>query len=119
VGTAPSNAHEVLEVVNAELDELARNGITERELFVAKGHLRAEMLLSLEDSGARMSRIGSGLLLHGTVLEVDELLAKVERVTLEDVAHLAAKLADEPRTLSVVGPFEPSDFAGSVPTPSA
>ncbi len=115
VGTAPSNAHEVLEVVNAELDELARKGITERELYVAKGHLRAEMLLSLEDSGARMSRIGSSLLLHGAVLEVDELLAKVEHVTLEDVAHLAAKLADEPRTLSVVGPFERSDFAGSVP----
>jgi predicted Zn-dependent peptidase len=112
VGTAPSHAREVLEVVNAELDKLASEGITERELLVAKGHLRAEMLLSLEDSGARMSRIGSSLLLHGRVLEVDELLAKVERVTLEDVARLAAKLADEPRTLSVVGPFEPSDFSG-------
>jgi predicted Zn-dependent peptidase len=112
VGTAPSHVREVLEVVNGELDQLANAGITERELSVAKSHLRAEMLLSLEDSGARMSRIGSSLLLHGHVLEVDELLGKVDTVTLEDVANLAAKLANEPRTLSVVGPFDPADFGG-------
>jgi predicted Zn-dependent peptidase len=112
VGTAPSHAREVLEVVNGELDRLAHAGITERELSVAKSHLRAEMLLSLEDSGARMSRIGSSLLLHGRVLEVDELLAKIEGVTLEAVADLAARLADEPRTLSVVGPFDAADFGG-------
>jgi predicted Zn-dependent peptidase len=112
VGTAPANAREVLDVVNAELDNLARDGITERELTVAKGHLRAETLLSLDDSGARMSRIGSSLLLHGHVLEVDDLLAKVEAVTIANVADLAKKLAGEQRTLSVVGPFDPADFGG-------
>jgi len=110
VGTAPNNAREVLDVVNGELDSLSRNGITERELAVAKGHLRAETLLSLEDSGARMSRIGSSLLLHGHVLEVEELLEKVEGITISDVAELAAKITDQQRTLSVVGPFDRSDF---------
>ena len=43
-------------------------GITERELTIAKGNLRAETLLACEDSGARMSRIGAGLLLHGEIL---------------------------------------------------
>ena len=56
----PSNAHEVLDLLHAELDRLAAKGITDRELEVAKGHLRADLLLSLEDSGSRMSRIGAG-----------------------------------------------------------
>ena len=83
VGTAPEHAREVLALVHGELDRMGENGITARELAVAKGHLRAETLLSLEDSGARMSRIGSSLLLHGQVLEVDEVLAKVDAVTVE------------------------------------
>ncbi len=110
VGTAPEHAHEVLGLVHDEIDRLGENGISARELAVAKGHLRAETLLSLEDSGARMSRVGSSLLLHGRVLEVSELIDRVEAVTLEDVASVAAKLAAEPRTVSVVGPFEAADF---------
>jgi predicted Zn-dependent peptidase len=54
-----------------------------------------------------MSRIGSSVLLHGQVLGVDEVLAKVDAVTVDDVAEVAAALATETRTLSVVGPFEP------------
>ena len=45
VGTAPEHVDEVLRIVNEELDLLATEGITERELEVAKGNLRAEMLL--------------------------------------------------------------------------
>jgi predicted Zn-dependent peptidase len=107
VGTAPDHAAEVLALVHAELDRMGAEGITERELAVAKGHLRAETLLSLEDSGARMSRIGASLLLHGHVLDVDDILAKVDAVTADDVAAVAAELAGEPRTLSLVGPSGP------------
>jgi predicted Zn-dependent peptidase len=107
VGTAPEHAREVLSLVNGELDRMGEAGLTARELAVAKGHLRAETLLSLEDSGARMSRIGSSLLLHGHVLEVDEVLSKVDAVNLDDVAAVATTLADQTRTLSVVGPFDP------------
>jgi predicted Zn-dependent peptidase len=110
VGTAPEQAQKVLALVEEELDRLGDNGVTARELDVAKGHLRAETLLSLEDSGARMSRIGSSLLLHGRVMEVDEVIEHIEAVTIEDVAGVAAKLAAEPRTLSVVGPFQRDDF---------
>jgi predicted Zn-dependent peptidase len=110
VGTAPEHAREVLDLVHGELNRLGEDGITARELSVARGHLRAETLLSLEDSGARMSRVGSSLLLHGHVLDVDDLLARVDAVTVEDVASVAGKLAAEPRTLSVVGPFDRQHF---------
>jgi predicted Zn-dependent peptidase len=110
MGTAPEHVHEVLDIVCSELDLLGREGITERELSIAKGNLRAETLLAGEDSGARMSRIGAGLLLHGEVLPVDEVLARVEAITLDEVRTVAAEMLAAPRTLSVVGPFDGSDF---------
>ena len=109
-GTGPEHVDEVLSTIVAALTELGDSGITTRELAVAKGNLRAETLLAGEDSGARMSRIGAGLLLHGEVPEVDDVLAKVEAVTLEDVRSAAADLAVGPRSLSVVGPFDATDF---------
>ena len=110
VGTAPEHVAEVLDIVSAELAVLGDDGITERELAIAKGNLRAETLLACEDSGARMSRIGAGLLLHGEILTVDEVLARVEAVTLEEVHAAADDVAAAPRTLSVVGPFDEAAF---------
>jgi predicted Zn-dependent peptidase len=110
MGTAPEHVSEVLDIVSSELDRLGEEGITERELTIAKGNLRAETLLACEDSGARMSRIGAGLLLHGEILTVDEVLARVAALTLQEVHAAATELVAAPRTLSVVGPFDESDF---------
>jgi len=112
VGTSPDRAMAVVDLVTAELDNLVESGITERELVVAHAHLRADTLLALEDSGARMSRIGQSLLLHGEVLEIADVLARIEAVTLEEVYQAARDVLGGPRTLAVVGPFDQSDFAG-------
>jgi predicted Zn-dependent peptidase len=119
VGTAPEHVPEVLQIIEAELDLLAQSGVTARELAVAKGNLRAEMLLSGEDSGARMSRIGASLLLHGEVLGVDEVLGRVEAVTREQVLEVAGQLAAAPRTVSAVGPFDPEEFDSHLPALAA
>ncbi len=109
-GTAPSKADEVLKIVSGELELLAEDGISERELAVAKGNLRADMLLSSEDSGARMNRLGSSLLLHDEVRTVEQLLARIDEVDLDDVQQAAVRLASSPRTLAAVGPFDPDAF---------
>ena len=119
VGTAPDHVDEVLRIVNEELELLATGGITERELAVAKGNLRAEMLLSGEDSGARMSRIGASLLLHGEVLTVDEVLARIESVDRAQVLDVAAQWVQAPRTMSAVGPFDEDAFESHLPTMAA
>jgi predicted Zn-dependent peptidase len=114
VGTTPSRIRDVLELVNVELDRLVADGITGHELDLARGHLRAETLLALEDSAARMSRIGRSLLLHHEVLTVDELLARIDAVTLEQVAAAARRVLGAPRTMVVLGPFEEADLAATV-----
>jgi predicted Zn-dependent peptidase len=110
VGTAPDNVDEVLRIVTGELELLAAHGITDRELAVAKGNLRAEMLLSGEDSGARMGRIGASMLLHGDVQKIDEVLARIEAVRRDEVLAQAQELVGAPRTLSAVGPFDEDAF---------
>jgi predicted Zn-dependent peptidase len=114
VGTAPDNVDEVLRIVTGELELLAEHGITDRELAVAKGNLRAEMLLSGEDSGARMGRIGSAMLLHGEVQKIDAVLARIEAVDRDEVLARAEELVKAPRTLSAVGPFDEDAFADHV-----
>ncbi len=119
VGTAPEHLGEVLDIVNDEMAQLATEGVTERELAVAKGNLRAEMLLSGEDSGARMSRIGASLLLHGEVLSVDQVLDRIDSVAREEVLGVAAELAAAPRVMSAVGPFDEQDFESHLPAMAA
>jgi len=112
-GTAPDYVDEVLRICAGELELLAESGVTDRELAVAKGNLRAETLLACEDSGARMSRIGASLLLHGEVWTVDEVLARIGGVERADVQRAAEELVAAPRSLSVVGPFEADAFDGA------
>jgi predicted Zn-dependent peptidase len=113
VGTAPEKAAEVLALVREELDAIAAAGVSERELAVAKGSLSADLLLSLEDSGARMSRIGGAQLLHGEVLSIEELLARIDAVSLEDASAVAASVLGGERMLAVVGPFDEEELAGA------
>ncbi len=113
VGTAPEHAGEVLRIVAGELEDLASKGVTLRELDVAKGNLRSETLLSCEDSGARMSRLGTSVLLYGPAWTIDEVLAHIDAVDVDAVREVAQALAAAPRTLAAVGPFDADAFDGA------
>ena len=105
-GCLPSKVDEVLTVVRAELDKLAAQGIGTEELERGKGQLRGGMVLSLEDSVSRMSRIAKAELLYDELPSIDEVLQRVDDVTLDDVNTLARNLFSQPQTLAVVGPFD-------------
>jgi predicted Zn-dependent peptidase len=106
VGCLPGKVAEVLEVVRGELDRLRSDGITEAELLRGQGQLRGGLVLSLEDSGSRMSRIAKAELLYDELPSIDDVLHRVADVTLDDVSGLARQLLRQPQTLAVVGPFQ-------------
>ncbi|MEU5550885.1 pitrilysin family protein [Micromonospora sp. NPDC047793] len=109
-GCAPGRVQEVLELTRAELARTAAQGVTEAELARGKGMSKGSFVLGLEDTGSRMSRLAKGELLYGDLVPVDELLHRVDAVTLGDVNALAADLLSRPMSLAVVGPFGDSDF---------
>ena len=83
----PARLDEVLETVRIELSRVAAHGITEEELHRGQGQLRGGLVLGLEDSSARMSRLGKAELVHDELLGIDEVLARIDAVTLDDVAR--------------------------------
>ncbi|MBL7488985.1 insulinase family protein [Frankia sp. AgB1.9] len=114
-GCAPKRAREVLEICRAEVRQIAERGITQEELDRARGQTRGSLVLGLEDTGSRMSRLGKGELVHGELLSVDEVLARVDAVTLAEVQAIAGELVAQPWGLGVIGPFKnDSDFAALV-----
>jgi predicted Zn-dependent peptidase len=110
-GTAPKNAGEIVDLFHAALDDVARDGLTERELAIAKGQVKGSTVLGLEDSGARMSRLGRSQLVLGRVPDLDETLDRYASVTLDDVHRVAAAVGKEPRALAAIGPFNKTAFA--------
>lgn len=104
VGCLPDRTDEVLAVVREQLDTIARDGITADELARGKGQLVGGMILGLEDSGSRMMRLGKNELVHGEVLGIDEVIERIEAVTLDDVRAIAADVFGRPELLAVVGP---------------
>jgi predicted Zn-dependent peptidase len=69
--------------------------------------------MGLEDSSARMSRIGKAEVVPGGLLSIDDSLARIDAVTLDDVHAVARTILDAEPTLAVLGP---SDALNRVPT---
>ncbi|HEY2301158.1 MAG TPA: pitrilysin family protein [Acidimicrobiales bacterium] len=110
-GTGPGRVDEVLDLIDAEFDRLVADGVTDRELAMAKSHLNGSLALSLEDSGARMSRLGHSQLLHQRVASIDELDSRLASVTSDDVDRVIERVLTGQKVLAVVGPFSAEDFA--------
>jgi predicted Zn-dependent peptidase len=110
-GCAPGKVDEVLALTREELARVARNGVTDEEVDRGKGMLKGAVVLGLEDTGSRMSRLGKGELLYDELLSVDDVLARVDAVTPEAVRLIATELLVRPMSLAVIGPFDDHDFA--------
>jgi predicted Zn-dependent peptidase len=104
VGCLPSKLDDVLAVVREELSKVAQAGITAEELARGKGMLRGGLVLGLEDSGSRMSRLGKAELVHDELLSIDEVIRRIDAVTLDEVREVAALVFNRPEILAVVGP---------------
>ncbi len=104
VGCLPDRTDDVLDVVREQLRLIAEDGITADELARGKGQLVGGMILGLEDSGSRMMRLGKNELVHGEITGIDEVIARIEAVTLDDVRDVAAEVFGRPELLALVGP---------------
>ena len=103
-GTSPEQSPAVLSLIEEEIERVAGSGITAAEFEAARSHIRGSMALGLEDSGARMGRIGHSELIHGRVLTIDEIEERLAALTLDAVNEVARRWLSRPRTVVTVGP---------------
>ncbi len=102
VGTREENLVECLEIAARELADVAGGNVRQGELERAKENLKGRMLLSMESTSNRMSRLGKSLVTGTELLPLEELIQRIDAVSAEDVAELAAELL-QPQRFSVAG----------------
>lgn len=105
-GTSPETFDSVLRLIREELTKVEQDGLTAEEIAQAKRRLRGLLVLGLESTTSRMMGIGRSLLLLDRVVPLDEVLAKVEAITHEDIVGVAREVfAEERAALAAIGPF--------------
>ena len=107
-GTGEAEAEELVPVTLEELRKVQRD-VTAEELDRAKAQFRAGVLMSLESTGSRTEQLARQILVHGRVIPVEEIKAKIAGVTVEQVQQAAARCFRGRPTLAALGP------AGKVP----
>src|SRR3954452_2725190 len=109
-GCSKTRVPEVLRLIREEFDRVAAEGITAAEVARSRGQLKGGLVLGLEDTGSRMSRLGKSELSYGEYLPVREVLDRIESVDEGQVRAVAAELFAQETCLAVVGPYRESDL---------
>ena len=99
VGTRPSWERRAVEAVREELARVAKEGLPPDELEQTKRQVKGQIMLSLESTGARLYRLAGFALYEEPFLDLDELLARIDAVSGEEVAAAAATFYDPDRQL--------------------
>ncbi|MBA9086079.1 putative Zn-dependent peptidase [Fontibacillus solani] len=102
-GTAPKQTQEVLNLTKEILHDVSVNGVSENELAKGKEQLKGSLILSLESTGSRMNRLGKNELMMGRHNTLDEMIARIEEVTMDDVNAVLKEMFKKPYSLAMVG----------------
>lgn len=102
-GTAPKQTQEVLDLTLQVLGDLAVQGLSNEELRKGKEQLKGNLILGLESTGSRMNRLGKNELMLGKHYTLDEIIARIEAITMEDVSFVLQRMLSQPFAVSMVG----------------
>ena len=113
-GTGAKNAPKVMELIYKEIKKMKEKGITAEELKKAKEHITGSILLGMESTGSRMSRLAKDEFAFGRSFKIEEVVSGIGRVTLKQIHDVANTLFNT-KTISVtaIGPIE----AHALPSP--
>ena len=105
-GCNPTKARDVVAIIRDVLHDVAHNGLTHEEVTRAQGAVKGTLVLSQEDTGSRMSRIGKSELVYGENLGFDQILQEISNVSNEEIRAVASEFLTKSPTLAVVGPYK-------------
>jgi len=94
VGTRPEASERALEAILCEYAKLFEHGITSEELEQVKSHAKGRSILAMESTGARLLRLVGFTLRGEPYRDLDESLARIDAVTLEEVSAACQRFYD-------------------------
>jgi predicted Zn-dependent peptidase len=107
IGTREDNVDACLEIANAEIADIAAGNVRPEELARAKDNLKGRIMLSMESTSNRMSRLGKSLITDTELLSIERIMAEIEAVEPEALAELAdVLLSPEKLSAAGIGPSE-------------
>ena len=111
VGTDPKEVNSVLQLVNKEIKGIQKGELSESDLVEAREHLIGGILLGAESPDSRMMRLAKNEYVFGRYVDFDEMVAQLEKVTIEDVIAVAKEtFRDQAVSLVVLGPVNEEDL---------
>jgi predicted Zn-dependent peptidase len=115
MGVAPGRSPEALKVVRAEMARLAVEPVGAEELEHAKEHTKGSILLGAESPDSRMFRLARNEFNFGRDVPLEEVVAKIEEVTVQDLTRVAARCLDPSLLgITVLGPADADGLAAEV-----
>lgn len=106
-GTRPANTSAVVSLILQNMAELKRKGITPDELTKAKEQLKGNFLLGLESSSGLMSRLGKLEISLNKYISLDDVVASIDKITLDDIHRVSSQLFDSNKIcFTALGPLE-------------
>jgi predicted Zn-dependent peptidase len=107
VGTREENLGPCLEIAAEQLADIGAGNLRPEEISRAKENLKGRIMLSMESTSSRMSRLGKSLISDTELLSLERIVAEIEAVEADEVAELASLLfAPEKLSISGIGPKE-------------
>ena len=102
-GTAPKQTKDVLDLTLEQLNDLAAKGLTDAELHRGKEQLKGSLILSLESTSSRMNRLGKNELMLGRHYTLDEMLERIDAVSMNDIRDMTKRMLSVPFAVAMVG----------------
>lgn len=110
-GTSPENVQSCIDVIVEQFERARRELISSDELGLAKEHVKGSLTLSLESTSSRMIRLGRNEFALGRNVTPEEIEARIDGVTAEQVRQLAQELfAESNLGLCIIGPVDESEI---------
>lgn len=104
-GTRPDNAEEVIRLIRIEMERIAESGVTAEEFDRVRQAAKGQLVLGMESTRNRMTRLGKNEVTGGEILSADEIMDRFNAVTMEDLRRVIADALSAEKVLAVIGPF--------------
>jgi len=105
-GASPAQSQGVLGLIEQMVAQWLKEGLTVEELLKAKNQVKGSLMLSLESTSSRMSRLGKNELLLRRQVDMDETIAEIDAVSLSQIDDLTKELFANPFSFVALGPDE-------------